>query len=762
MLSYNAEQCIQNALNDAARHSDEFFTVEHLLFALCSDNDVIEIIDAVGGNSTKLKSKLHDFLVENRTNSLENSAKSGAFSETNRGAEKTPPLATLALQRLLQRVITRIHQSQKEFVETGNLLVEIMAEKDSHAAYFIAEQGLSKLAVVKYFSHGLKSAATQNGAARVNTDAEESASDQTETGKFLAKYTIALNEKAANGKIDPLVGRGDVLERTIQILNRRTKNNPIFVGEPGVGKTAIVDGLALRIVNGDVPMNLKNAEIFSLDMGTLLAGTRYRGDFEERLKNILQELEKLPRGILFIDEIHTMVGAGSTGGNSLDVSNLLKPGLANGSLCCIGSTTHKEYRSSFERDKALSRRFQKVEVKEPTLEECVLILDGLKNKYEKFHNVSYSNAVIRSAVALSIRHIPDRFLPDKAIDVIDEVGSRSSIKNKNEKIKSIKIKDIEDVIASMAQIPSKNITTNQKDQLQTLETHLKSVIFGQDEAIENVVSAVKMSRAGLSNFGKPLGCYLFTGPTGVGKTELTQQLALQLGVKLIRFDMSEYMEKHSVARLTGAPPGYVGYEEGGLLTEAVSKTPFSIVLFDEMEKAHPDVANILLQVMDNGALTDSNGKSVNFKNTMIILTTNAGAREVARGGIGFTRDTSESLSLTAIKAVFSPEFLNRLDAIVSFKKLEEPVLIQVIEKYLRELELLLLDKKIKIQVSDAVKKWLFAKGYDAQYGARPLERVVSREIKKPLVDEILFGKLMNGGICRIEVENEKLVFNFST
>ena len=762
MLSFNAEQCIQNALNDAAKNGDEFFTVEHLLFALCSDVDVIEIIDAVGGNCSKLKSKLQEFLIENRANSIENADKSNLNTESHHSKDRTPPLATLTLQRLLQRVITRIHQSQKEFVETGNLLVEIMTEKDSHAAFFIAEQGVSKLAVVKYFSHGLKSSRAQDAGSVGSIDADESNAEQTETGKYLFKYTIALNEKAASGRIDPLVGRGEVLERTIQILNRRTKNNPIFVGEPGVGKTAIVDGLALRIVKGEVPNNLKNAEIFSLDMGTLLAGTRYRGDFEERLKNILQELEKLPRGILFIDEIHTMVGAGSTGGNSLDVSNLLKPGLANGSLCCIGSTTHKEYRSSFESDKALSRRFQKVEVKEPTLEECVLILEGLKDKYEKFHNVSYSGAVIRAAVELSIRHIPDRFLPDKAIDVIDEVGSRSSIKNKSAKIKSIKIKDIEDVIASMAQIPSKNITTNQKDQLQTLETHLKSVIFGQDEAIESVVSAVKMSRAGLSNFGKPLGCYLFTGPTGVGKTELTQQIALQLGVKLIRFDMSEYMEKHSVARLTGAPPGYVGYEEGGLLTEAVSKTPFSIVLFDEMEKAHPDVANILLQVMDNGALTDSNGKSVNFKNTMIILTTNAGAREVARGGIGFTRDTSESLSLTAIKAVFSPEFLNRLDAIVSFRKLEEPVLIKVIEKYLRELELLLLDKKIKIQVSDAVKKWLFTKGYDAQYGARPLERVVSREIKKPLVDEILFGKLVNGGICQIEVENEKLVFNFST
>lgn len=756
MLSREVEKILNHAAQDATVHNDEYLTIDHVFLASLADAETGEIIEACGGDVKKLREEMNTYLEESR--------KSLATTDTHL-REKSPPVPTMALQALIHRVVSRVQGIGRKKVEPGNILVEILNEEECQSAFLLLQQGLTRFEVVRYFSHGLKrlQGKPQQGAESDETDdfEKETTAAPASEKSFLARFAVNLNERAKKGLIDPIVGRSDTIERAIQILNRRTKNNPIFVGDPGVGKTAIVDGLAVRIVKGDVPPNLAKAEIFSLDMGSLMAGTRYRGDFEERLKGIVKEIETHPRGILFIDEIHMVVGAGATSGGNMDAANLLKPGLANRSLCCIGSTTFKEYRASIERDKALSRRFQKIEVKEPSVDDAVQILEGLKTKYEEFHNVSYSSPVIRAAVELSVKHLHGRYLPDKAIDVIDEVGSKLSLKAKNGAKKTVKIKDLENVIADMAQIPSKAITADEKSSLRELDSELRSVIFGQDEAIDNIVAAIKLSRSGLGNPNKPVGCYLFAGPTGVGKTEVCKQLARLLGTELIRFDMSEYMEKHTVSRLVGAPPGYVGYEEGGLLTEAVSKTPYAVLLFDEMEKAHPEVSNILLQVMDNGKLTDANGKTSDFRNVVLIMTSNAGAREASIRNIGFGSELPSSKSLEAIKATFAPEFINRLDAVVVFKALDEENVMRVIDKALGELQKNLGEKKIVLEVSAAAKKWLFQKGFDPAYGARPLERVINNEVKKPLVDEVLFGSLMKGGKCEVDVAGDKLSFRHS-
>jgi ATP-dependent Clp protease ATP-binding subunit ClpA len=763
MLSPQVEKCLQNALQNAYAHHDEFLTVEHLLLALTYDDEVADIITACGGDVVRLQRNIIQHLEENRASVAETPAE-----RTPEDVERSQPATTLALQRLLQRALLRVRSAQKEHVETSNLLIEIFNETDSYAAFFLTDQGVTRFEVIRYYSHGKGRKETTQSRTASSTPppsssqpsgGEEAPANASKTPLDL--FTVNLNERARKGLIDPIIGREDVIDRAIQILNRRTKNNPILVGDPGVGKTAIADGLALRIVQGKMPANLAKAEIFSLDMGSLIAGTRFRGDFEERLKGVVKAIEEKPRGILFIDEIHTLVGAGATSGGAMDASNLLKPSLANGSLCCIGSTTFKEYRAAFERDKALSRRFQKIEVKEPSVSEAIQIMEGLKSKYEDFHNVSFPPKVVKAAVELSVRFIQDRHLPDKAIDVLDELGSRMALRNKDTKRKIARVKDVEDVIASIAQIPSKNITSDQKEQLQNIEQELKNVIFGQEQAIDSIASSIKLSRSGLGNPQKPIGCYLFAGPTGVGKTELCRQLARLMGVPLLRFDMSEYMEKHSVSRLTGAPPGYVGYEEGGHLTEAVSKSPYAVLLFDEMEKAHPEVSNILLQIMDNGTLTDSNGKKTDFRNTILIMTSNAGARELAAQGIGFLPDNGSGKATEAIKQLFSPEFINRLDAIVTFSPLGKEMLLKVIDKYIVQLQEQLAPKKISLDVTPEARAWLFEKGYTPAYGARPFERMINQEIKKPLVNEILFGKLKDGGKCVVNLTSDALVFEFS-
>jgi ATP-dependent Clp protease ATP-binding subunit ClpA len=692
------------------------------------------------------------------------------------GAQSHQPVATIALQKLLQRVVIKVRSVDKSTVETGNLLIEILDEKDSFASYFLRRQGVKRFDVIRYFSHGLgRLAAGQSDDAngrgdeqpnQAHDDPQEGQQGQEPRGNskstrksFLREFAVDLVKKAKDGKIDPVVGRADVIERCIQILNRRTKNNPLLVGDPGVGKTAIADGIAARIAAGQVPAALAQAEIFSLDMGMLIAGTRYRGDFEERLKGVVKEIKDRPFGILFIDEIHNVIGAGATSGGTMDASNLLKPSLADRSLCCIGSTTFKEFRSVFEKDRALSRRFQKVDVNEPTADETFAILSGIKKEFEEHHNVAYSNKSIRAAVDLSIKHLQDKRLPDKAIDVIDEAGSRVALANTTGKRRQVTVKDIEQTISRMAQIPMGTVTVDQRIELQNLAGDLKAKVFGQDDAIDALVGSIKMSRAGLREDRKPVGCYLFTGPTGVGKTELTKQLAESLHIPLIRFDMSEYMERHSVARLTGAPPGYVGYEEGGLLTEAITKSPHAVLLFDEMEKAHPEVSNILLQVMDNGTLTDSNGKVADFRNAILIMTSNAGARELTSSGIGFLPDTAANRSGAAVKELFSPEFVNRLDAIVPFKHLELAVVEQVIRKLLEEFAGTLTKKRVRFVYDDAVIKWLYEKGYDKTYGARPLKRCIDNSIKKRLVDDLLFGAISKGGKVTACVKDNELVFD---
>lgn len=816
MMSSASEKALQSALRYAIARRDPYLTIEHLMLALLGDAEVQEILEHCGAEIAELRRSLDAFLARQRENlgvSSRPAAEPPPASGSPRtdgdqastpdsagktdtaaprseqpgrddgspnqsltpGATSHQPVATIALQKLLQRVVIKVRSVDRTSVETGNLLIEILDEKDSFASYFLRRQGIKRFDVIRYFSHGLGRAAEgQSDAASSGSqdDLDSTPRDaSTEGGEgpgegssttdsrgtkanrksFLREFATDLVKKARDGKIDPVIGRSEVIERCIQILNRRTKNNPLLVGDPGVGKTAIADGIAARIAAGQVPAALSKAEIYSLDMGMLIAGTRYRGDFEERLKGILREIKERPFGILFIDEIHNVIGAGATSGGTMDASNLLKPSLADRSLCCIGSTTFKEFRSVFEKDRALSRRFQKVDVGEPSAEETYAILSGIKRDFEEHHNVSYSDKAIRAAVDLAVKHLQDKRLPDKAIDVLDEAGSRVSLLNSSGKRRPVTVKDIEQTISRMAQIPLGSVTVDQKVELQNLGTRLKAQVFGQDEAIDALVGSIKMSRAGLREDKKPVGCYLFTGPTGVGKTELTKQLAECLHIPLIRFDMSEYMERHSVARLTGAPPGYVGYEEGGLLTEAITKSPHAVLLFDEMEKAHPEVSNILLQVMDNGTLTDSNGKVADFRNAILIMTSNAGARELVSSGIGFLPEGAESRSGAAVKELFSPEFINRLDAIVSFKHLDLNVVDKVIRKLLSEFAQTLAKKKVKLSFDDEVVQWLYNKGYDKTYGARPLKRCIDTHIKKRLVDDLLFGALAKGGQVTVRI-----------
>ena len=670
----------------------------------------------------------------------------------------TPP-PTSGFQRVVQRAILHVQSSGRDEVTGGNVLVALFSERESYAVYFLQQQDMSRLDAVTYISHGVgKGDSPTEAAPPTGTEEKSDVKPDGKKESALAQFTVNLNDKARAGKVDPLIGRMAEVDRTVQILCRRSKNNPLYVGDPGVGKTAIAEGLARKINEGDVPEVLLPAVIYSLDMGALLAGTRYRGDFEERLKSVVTELEKMPDAILFIDEIHTVIGAGATSGGAMDASNLLKPALSSGAIRCIGSTTYKEFRNHFEKDRALLRRFQKIDVNEPTIEDTIKIIAGLRSAFEQHHAVRYTPDAIKSAVELSARYIHDRKLPDKAIDVIDEVGAMQMLVPPSRRKKVITTKEIEQVVATMARIPPKSVSSDDKATLQNLETDLKRVVFGQDMAIEKLASAIKLSRAGLREPDKPIGNYLFSGPTGVGKTEVARQLASVLGIPLQRFDMSEYMERHSVSRLIGAPPGYVGYDQGGLLTDAVDQQPHSVLLLDEIEKAHPDLFNILLQVMDNGKLTDHHGKTVDFRNTILIMTTNAGASDMAREGIGFGASSREDVQEDAIKKMFTPEFRNRLDAVVPFAYLPPAVVARVVDKFILQLELQLADRNVHIELDDEARAWLTTRGYDKLYGARPMGRLVQEKIKQPLAEELLFGKLIHGGEVKVRIKDNQPVF----
>ena len=773
MLSSNLEKHLNMAATFAKDHRHEFVILEHILLSLCKDPEVAEILRECGADVPQLAKELERFLDQHCPRVRYQKADGDDASGDADALDGWKPEFTLACHRLLQRAVIQAQSAGKDTVTTGNVLVALFNEKDSHAVFFLEAQGVTQFDVINYVSHGVtKSPSGEDEKQDLEIDGlPKDASKQAKQNPLRA-FCTNLNERAEQGKMDPLVGREDVLERAIQILCRRTKNNPLLIGEPGVGKTAIADGLAQRIVSGDVPEALNEAVVYSLDMGALLAGTKFRGDFEERLKAVMKALENEPHAILFIDEIHTLIGAGATSGGSLDASNLLKPGLANGSISCMGSTTYKEFRQNFEKDRALSRRFQKIDVKEPTIEEAVEILEGLKSRYEEHHNVKYSESALRASVELSARYIQGRHLPDKAIDVLDEVGARARIAASRAAAKDpkraealgeprmIRVSDVEKVVSGMAQVPTQTVNSQDKTQLRDLEKNLKGRVFGQDKAIDSVVAAIKMSRTGLGRENKPIGSYLFAGPTGVGKTEVCKQLADLLGNKFLRFDMSEYMEKHTVSRLVGAPPGYVGYEEGGLLTEAVTKNPYAVLLLDEIEKAHPDLNNILLQVMDNGTLTDSHGKTADFRNVILIATTNAGAADAAKRSIGVVEGKNSDKSMEAIKRAFTPEFINRLDAIVHFDALPEAVILQVVHKFCRELADQLAKKKIDFSITDAAAKWIATKGFDPAYGARPLARTIDEQIKKPLADEILFGRLEKGGKVTVDFKDDKADFRF--
>ncbi|MBN1464930.1 ATP-dependent Clp protease ATP-binding subunit ClpA [candidate division KSB1 bacterium] len=740
MLAMELQMTLQVALREAHKREHEFATPEHILYAVLSSAQGAEIIQACGGDVESLRENLEDFF----QNKLQKMA----------GDAKMQPQQSLGFQRVIQRAIVHVERSEGDVVNFGDILASIFEEPHSFAAYYLACEGISRLDILEYISHSMDSMVDEN-----QDEEEEAAAAKGAQKKrgALESYAINLIEKAAKGKIDPLIGRMNEIDRTLHVLCRRTKNNPIFVGESGVGKTAIAEGLALRIHQGDVPDLLEDAEIWALDMGALLAGTKFRGDFEARLKNVIAELQQRDNAILFIDEIHTVVGAGSTTGSSMDASNILKPFLAAGEVRCIGSTTYDEYKNHFEKDHAFSRRFQKIEIIEPSIEETVQILNGLKSRYEEFHKVKYTRPALQAAVELSAKYINDRFLPDKAIDVMDEAGASFRLQSRQKKRSTVGVADIERVIARIARVPAKRATLSEKQQLQFLEEGLKSCIYGQDHAIESIVAAIKRGRAGLGRPEKPIGNFLFTGPTGVGKTEVARQLAIQLGVHFERFDMSEYMEKHAVARLIGAPPGYVGFDQGGLLTDAIRKHPYTVLLLDEIEKAHQDIFNILLQVMDHGTLTDNTGRKADFRNTILIMTSNAGAREMSSRGIGFGEPTGNT-SNKAIEKHFSPEFRNRLDGIIHFNHLDMAIMEQIVLKFIRELEIQLIDKRVTIQLDPEATTWLAHQGYDPVFGARPLDRVIQENIKSVLADEILFGKLAKGGSVRITLKKDALEF----
>src|SRR3954453_15971005 len=734
------EQTLHNALGEASRCRHEYATLEHLLIALIDDEHASKVMTACGVSRDELRASVKQYLDNELSALVADSA--------------TDPTPTSGFQRVVQRAILHVQSSGRDEVTGANVLVALFSERESYAVYFLQQQDMSRLDAVSYISHGVGKGEAAAEPAEVK-GAEEG---KPEEGKkknesALKQFTVNLNEKAKSGRVDPLIGRGPEVDRTIQILCRRSKNNPLYVGDPGVGKTAIAEGLARKIVEGNVPDVLKEAVIYALDMGALLAGTRYRGDFEERLKSVVSELEKLPHAILFIDEIHTVIGAGATSGGAMDASNLLKPALSSGAIRCIGSTTYKEFRNHFEKDRALLRRFQKIDVNEPTLEDTIKILAGLRSSFEQHHNVRYTSDAVKSAVELSARYIHDRKLPDKAIDVIDEVGAMQMLVPPSRRKKIIPTKEIEAVVATMARIPPKSVSADDKQVLEHLEADLKRVVFGQDLAIEKLASAIKLSRAGLRDPDKPIGNYLFSGPTGVGKTEVARQLASVMGIPLQRFDMSEYMERHAVSRLIGAPPGYVGYDQGGLLTDAVDQHPHSVLLLDEIEKAHPDLFNILLQVMDNGKLTDHHGKTVDFRNTILIMTTNAGASDMAREAVGFGASNREDVQEDAIRKMFTPEFRNRLDAVVPFGYLPPAVVARVVDKFILQLELQLADRGVHIELDDEARGWLTERGYDKLYGARPMGRLVQEKIKQPLAEELLFGKLVNGGEVKVRIKD---------
>ena len=751
-LSKNLETSLHRALEYANVRNHEYATLEHLLLALVDDRDAAAVMRACSVDLEQLRARLVEYLDTELT------------PRHAKGVRDAQP--TNSFQRVVQRAIVHVQTSGREEVTGANVLVGIFSERESHAAYFLQEQEMSRFDAVQYIAHGIAKRPGMSEPRPVRGAEEESTEDGAEkkAGDALSAYCVNLNKKARDGKIDPLIGREQEVLRTIQVLCRRQKNNPLLVGDPGVGKTAIAEGLARKIINGDVPDVLKPATIFSLDMGSLLAGTRYRGDFEERLKAVMKEIEAYDGAVLFIDEIHTVIGAGATSGGAMDASNLLKPALQSGTLRCIGSTTYKEYRQHFEKDRALVRRFQKIDVKEPTIEDTIEILKGLKGVFEDYHKLKYTNEAIKAAVELSAKYIHDRKLPDKAIDVIDETGASQMLLAEGKRKRKITTKEIEATVATMARIPPKTVTKSDAEVIGNLERDLKRLVFGQDAAIGALSSAIKLARAGLREPEKPIGCYLFSGPTGVGKTEVAKQLANLMGVELLRFDMSEYMEKHTVSRLIGAPPGYVGFDQGGLLTDGVDQHPHCVLLLDEIEKAHPDLFNILLQVMDHGKLTDHNGKAIDFRNVVLIMTTNAGASDMAKPAMGFNRSKREGEDTEAVTKLFTPEFRNRLDAIVPFSGLSPEIIGKVVEKFIYQLEAQLADRGVSIELTDEATRWLAEKGYDEKFGARPLGRVIQENIKKPLAEELLFGKLEHGGTVKVLVtgkgEDRSLAFDY--
>ena len=747
MLSKDLELTLNLAFKQARDKRHEFMTVEHLLLALLDNLIASNVLQSCGADLSSLKQQLTEFVDE--TTPL--------IPQHDEGRETQP---TLGFQRVLQRAVFHVQSSGKKEVTGANVLVAIFSEQESQAVYFLQQQKITRLDIVNYISHGISKVGEDEADPNTTSDIEEEVGQESTGNSPLEAYASNLNELAEEGRIDPLVGRGPELERAVQVLCRRRKNNPLFVGEAGVGKTALAEGLAKRIVDEDVPEVIADATVYSLDLGALLAGTKYRGDFEKRLKALLADLKKQEHAILFIDEIHTIIGAGAASGGVMDASNLIKPMLASGELRCMGSTTFQEYRGIFEKDRALARRFQKIDINEPSVEETIKILQGLKSRYENHHDVKYSSPALKAAAELSARYINDRHLPDKAIDVIDEAGANQRLQPTSKRKKLIGVHDIESIVAKIAKIPPKTVSASDKDSLKNLERNLKMVVFGQDEAIDTLSNAIKLSRSGLGIEDKPVGSFLFAGPTGVGKTEVTRQLAKVMGIELIRFDMSEYMERHTVSRLIGAPPGYVGYDQGGLLTEAVNKNPHAVVLLDEIEKAHPDVYNLLLQVMDHGTLTDNNGRKADFRNIILVMTTNAGAAELIKPSIGFQQNNKENDNIEVINQTITPEFRNRLDAIVWFKGLSEEVLLSVVDKFIVELQTQLDDKHVNLEVSQVARKWLCEKGYDANMGARPMERVIREELKKPLADELLFGRLSNGGQVKVNHTDGAQVLSF--